>query len=390
MRRMTGRDEGAVAVLTALLALVLFGMAALVVDAGAFYLEKRELQNGADAAAYAVAADCAADLPACLAYASTSASFADSNAFDEESGVDEVCGTTPLPACPPPATPEEEAEAEAIAGRDFVRVRTVTDDGEGGDEVPWIFGRLLADGEGTTIKASATVVFGAPGTLESAIPVTMSACEWEDFTADGGALAPAPDYRAYPGKGYSSTWLTTAGLAYERTFFTHNTSTETSGTESECPATPPGGDAAGSFGWLSDTDEDCSVTTSVNEEGDIGYENQPGNTVPSVCKNGSFPQPGTVVHVPVYDHYTVGGTVGGPGGGQRVWYHLAGYAAFYITGYNLQLPAGEDRRSIVTNRFPCSGSDRCFSGFFTSGLVPSIGAVGSGPSYGTSTTQLVD
>ena len=46
-------------VLVALLLAVLIGVGALVIDAGTFFAEKRELQNGADAAALAVAADCA-------------------------------------------------------------------------------------------------------------------------------------------------------------------------------------------------------------------------------------------------------------------------------------------------------------------------------------------
>lgn len=384
MRRLTlpRQDDGAVAVMTALLALVLFGMAALVVDAGAFYAERRELQNGADAAALAVAADCATG--ACGAYATTSGAYADANAIDEQSGVEEVCGSvSPLPLCGEPP--------EAAAGHDFVRVRTLTDDGAGGDEVPWVFGTILeGDEDGTTVHAEATVVWGAPSSLESAVPVTMSACEWEAFTSDGAALAPPPDYGTHPGLGYTSAWLTGTGPTYERVFHTHDTSKDATGVATECPATPPGGDAAGSFGWLSDTDSSCSVTTTVDGDGDPGYENQPGNTVPSVCKKADFPQPGDLVHLPVYDHYTVKGNVAGKGGGQEVWYHLAGYAALYVTGNNVQLPGGEDKKSIVTGALPCTGQARCISGFFTAGLAPASGVVGSGPSFGTSLTQLVD
>ena len=52
------RDEGVVLVWVALMLVVLVGMGALVIDIGALYVEKRELQNGADAAALAVARDC--------------------------------------------------------------------------------------------------------------------------------------------------------------------------------------------------------------------------------------------------------------------------------------------------------------------------------------------
>ena len=52
-------DRGAVLVWVALMLVVLLGIGALVIDVGALYAERRQLQNGADAAALAVAADCA-------------------------------------------------------------------------------------------------------------------------------------------------------------------------------------------------------------------------------------------------------------------------------------------------------------------------------------------
>lgn len=58
MRRIVRYDSGAVAVIVALLSVVLFGMAALVIDVGRLYEERRELQNGADAAALAIGWEC--------------------------------------------------------------------------------------------------------------------------------------------------------------------------------------------------------------------------------------------------------------------------------------------------------------------------------------------
>ena len=52
-----GRDRRAVAVLIG--GGVLFGMGALVIDVGQLYQNRAELQNGADAAALAVAKSCA-------------------------------------------------------------------------------------------------------------------------------------------------------------------------------------------------------------------------------------------------------------------------------------------------------------------------------------------
>lgn len=57
MRRVTD-DRGAVAIVVALTMTALLGMAALAIDVGLLLVEHRALQNGADAAALAVAHDC--------------------------------------------------------------------------------------------------------------------------------------------------------------------------------------------------------------------------------------------------------------------------------------------------------------------------------------------
>lgn len=58
MRRIDGQ-RGAVAVTVAILMVVLIGFTAIAVDTGAIWLDRKELQNGADAAALALAQSCA-------------------------------------------------------------------------------------------------------------------------------------------------------------------------------------------------------------------------------------------------------------------------------------------------------------------------------------------
>jgi Flp pilus assembly protein TadG len=53
------REEGAVAILVALLLVVLMAAVALTVDVGGLYLRRRALVNGADAAALSAARTCA-------------------------------------------------------------------------------------------------------------------------------------------------------------------------------------------------------------------------------------------------------------------------------------------------------------------------------------------
>ena len=67
MRRLRRHHEnGVTAVLFAVVATMLFGMGALVIDAGALYQERRELQTGADAGALALAQFCAKAVIPCV------------------------------------------------------------------------------------------------------------------------------------------------------------------------------------------------------------------------------------------------------------------------------------------------------------------------------------
>ena len=86
MRRLK-KDEGLVLVLVAGLLVVLLGMAALAVDLGSLYSERRQLRNGADAAALAIAEDCGRDPASCDQEAGATAQmYADANSDDGTSG----------------------------------------------------------------------------------------------------------------------------------------------------------------------------------------------------------------------------------------------------------------------------------------------------------------
>ena len=61
------------------------------------------------------------------------------------------------------------------------------------------------------------------------------------------------------------------------------------------------------------------------------------------------------------------------GTGTNGVYTLKGFAAFVVTGYSLP---GFNAASWLTGITPCSGSDKCLSGFFTHGLIPSGATIG--------------
>jgi hypothetical protein len=123
-------------------------MAALVIDVGALADEKRQLQNGADAGALAVAQSCA--LGACV---STLASgLANDNSHD---------GASAASVSYPPGSQ--------------VRVDTSTRSGAT-SILPYNFAQVLTGVTGRTVKAAATATWGSVGRA-TAIRLAISACD---------------------------------------------------------------------------------------------------------------------------------------------------------------------------------------------------------------------
>jgi Flp pilus assembly protein TadG len=109
----------------AIMIVVLLGMGAIVVDFGQLYVERRELQNGADAAALAVAQDCAGG--DCRDETATARTYANDNARDGKAGIGDVCGSGPASARAPrprPASPPRLGQGRhRHAGRQQGRLR---------------------------------------------------------------------------------------------------------------------------------------------------------------------------------------------------------------------------------------------------------------------------
>jgi Flp pilus assembly protein TadG len=155
------RDDGIVLILVAGLLVVLLGMAGLAVDLGALYSERRQLRNGADAAALAIAEDCARHPGSCTTAAEATAQwYANANSDDGASQVQV-------------AFPE--------SGK--VRVVTSAFDGKAGASgvrVPLmsLFGHSRVD-----VTAAATAEFGYPvsGTV---MPLIIDRAEYGQTTLD--------------------------------------------------------------------------------------------------------------------------------------------------------------------------------------------------------------
>lgn len=344
MRRVT-HEDGAYLPFFVLMVVVLIGFAAVVVDFGAIYWERRQLQNGADAAAVAIAQDCARGLPVPSLSVKATA-LATLNANDLSAGASAAVA----PSC------------AADAGS--VQVSTRTSDG-GSTILPPLFGQVLGY-SGMEVNASAAASWGAAGAVSGAAPLAVSACEW-------GAHAPP-----------STTEITI--ILHDPKDSDQNSST--------CPELPSGANAPGGFGWLT-PEADCTTSEDLG-----GADGKTGNLP---CAKEDLPKPITVLHVPIYDVINNqddfgsggegpggGGGSGGGGGkpskdppaggsptpaGTQVDYNIVGFAAFRLTGY--RFPGVTEGTGVA-----CPASSSCIRGYFVEDSLSAGGAGGGGSSFG--------
>lgn len=220
MRRLNRNEDGAVAVMAALLMVLVLGMAAIVIDIGMLYAERAQLQNGADAAALAIAQDCAVD-GVCPALDAIAVSFAGANANDELSN----------------------ATATRQGNTITVQTSTLTPDGD--TSINHWFAPILGI-ESTDVGAIATAAWGSPKSGPSTFPLTFSVCQVRDQV--DGAL---------------------------QLLVTHGDKADES-----CNYGPSGHVVSGNFGWLEQDAGVCGVYVNV-ENGTA--EGRPGNSEPDSC-----------------------------------------------------------------------------------------------------------
>ena len=147
------RDErGAAAVVLSLLMVPMLGFAAIAVDVGALYAERARLQIAADAAAFAVAQDCARG--ACGDMVATASAVVAAN-DGAATSAPPVLSSAPLSVRVTGTTPVQHWFAPVI-GRDA-----------------------------TAVSATATVGWGSPDAGIAVLPLTFSWCEFERQTSGG-------------------------------------------------------------------------------------------------------------------------------------------------------------------------------------------------------------
>lgn len=227
MRRIKINDSerGVVAPLTALLMVVLLGMAAFAVDVATMYSEHAQLQNGADSAALAIAQECAATPPGpgCAGPTTAAVPFANGNALDSSSNV-----------------------LVATVNAGTVDVTTQSRDNAGNNHFSLVFARLLGI-DTADIRASSQAEFGGYSAAD-VVPLAFSQCEAGPSTV--GVLQFFPEH----------------GLADGY----------------KCPhRSSSGSEVPGGFGWLNNTSSNCSVHIDVTHPWVL---QDPGNDFDATCQ----------------------------------------------------------------------------------------------------------
>lgn len=354
-------ERGAVAVLVTVLigTGVLFGMGALVVDVGQLYQNRAELQNGADAAALAVAKSCLEGT--CTPGIATQ--YADANASKltgHTAQVDLVCGSGALGSCPASTGKITDCPPAPSDGANYVDVHTSTQLASGSTLLPPVFARTLAGNgnyQGSTVYACAQAEWGAAIKANS-LAFTLSLCAWNALTENPYNTEIAVDVH---------------------------------GKAKQCTL-PSGLNLPGGFGWLTPTSStSCTANINVSQPPVYSAESDPGNNITAACQTALLNDVNTIVYLPVFDGYTSNGSQG--------TYTLIGLAAFYLNGWmNMHPLADQIPPGMTTGQATqlCladanSGSNNsCLLGYFTQGLVPVTNGIGGpGSSYfGANAVQL--
>lgn len=393
-------DEGVTLVFVAVVLVALLALTAFAVDFGRMWEERRQLQNGADAAALAIAEDCARNLCGGLydEYA-VAEIYVDENARDNTANAWLI---------------NLDLTAQTVT------VHNRTEDPGGDHKFDMLFAGVVGF-DGFTVGAKASVAWGGLASPVSTIPVIISDCEWERPYWEGGAGGSSDPKHLFPEPRPSGSPPVAPWLApYPQWWVDNNAlidldqdgSPDTSplpvvltfhdgATTDECAAqagqdTNGDGKLSGGFGWL-DIDEDASepCVTQVfgdydPDSGEYGWAGEdPGASPSTGCDADSLEDlllgtegNGSLVFIPFFNDEN--GL-----NGQNGEYKIAGYGAFWVVGYNFgsgqfrayapPLTSDICRPGGLRPLNWTSGNDeRCLAGYFLNVVYTGPGDIGPG------------
>ena len=237
LNRRLRSERGASAVLVGLLMVPLLGCLAISIDVGVMYAEHAQLQNGADAAALAIAQDCADG--ACTDPDAHAKNFTEDNANDGAANFSYTLRT----------------DLKNVTVKDS----TLTAKGE--NALQLYFTRFLPSGRTeTTVGAEATAEWGPPRESMIVLPLAISLCEFQP-ALDGTLVL----------------------LRYD---------------QNPACTTPDGHPIPGGFGWLDRVEDECEAAIDLTV---ARAPSEPGNSFPGICAATLTDLEGQTILVPIFD-----------------------------------------------------------------------------------------
>jgi hypothetical protein len=239
--------------------------------------------------------------------------------------------------------------------------------------LPKYFSQALTGGSrDVTVRSCARAAWGTPGQYTAKVPIVVSECEWKRNTSNGTVYqtppgSPAPGYGSAPGQ---TPW---PAASAEVTIMLKSTTI--------VPCAINGKDTAGGFGYVDDSAGNCQANVSINDWAKINA----GSSPPSGCDTAIAGLRGSVVELPIFDCLVKSGTpptgpitaypdcTGATGGGSNSYYHVKGWAKFYLTGY--KVGGSQQAASLLSGNVPCAMGDRCLSGWYTTGTLSAGGTI---------------
>jgi hypothetical protein len=328
---------------------VALGMGALVLDVGLLYVEREQLQSGADAGSLAVAAVCAERPVDCTQSEMddlAEADYADANAADGLSGA-KVCGRglPGLDVCDSGVGNLTDCltSPSAPISAPYVEVRTSTQVAGGKFALPPVFAGTIIGYGGTAVAACSRVSWGPAGSTQVEPAMAISRCYWATATSNGSAYQPRPTPASYEGADPDSQ----VSLKWQ---------SPGSGSPSACGGLPDG------FGWFAGLGGSCRRTVEASN----WYSGRTDASNPSGCASDlvdafSDRRP---VSVAIIDQASPSR------------YHVVGIARFVVTGWFATSswsgrPSPRIRSSPLGGSLSCLGSGPrfCVFGYFTTGVL---------------------
>lgn len=379
--RRSDQERGAIAVIVALVVgmLVLTGAAALTIDAGSLYAERRVVQNAADAASLALAQACArGDATKCLPESelkkpsSDLTSLANLNSPDRLTDIDSVCFSTDTSCATLPSNPSlsqcTKLPPSFPATVKWVEVRTKTR--STGDD-PSVVNKYLANlsdpsYKGKGVRACARAAWGPAGVVTA--PIAISLCDYEAMITTTGYADPPP---------YASPIPTTV-KSHEVAVVVNDPgqTTDSNGCARWAGHILPGG-----FGYLNSS-LGCQASVAAGD----WVEGKPGASVPAACTSFMDNALGKMVLIPVFDCVSDHTKVCPKAtGGADTWYRVKGLAAFYVTGYKLPSYNSPPLNAATT----CPSGQKCLYGWFTEATLRDNGyTFGTGDGFGVNVIKV--